>query len=240
MNKEELLKKVLEKYKISMPLNPAIRKHIMKSRRRVLINIFKYYGQYNIVIAAALVLYFPLRKIGVTANLVQSAVIMFTVTTLTIASIITGSYFSVKKIIFIMPIEKQINEEQLKHNNIKPQINKEIPIDKFENKIIFPGFKSDTADKTIVNKLNAEILKELYLVRGQGNIIKPSPEGKGVIIVSSLEIIESKTVPVYLIMIKAVNMETSQILIIKEDTGKSSELSEKSINIIKEILKIIK
>jgi hypothetical protein len=212
----------------------------MKSRRRVLINIFKHYGQYNIVIAAALVLYFPIRKIGITATLIQSAVIMLTVSAIALISIITGGYFAVKQFIFTAPVEKQINEERKSKNNSKSQIKKEIPKDKFENKIIFQGFDSSSVEAKIVKQLNEEILKELYLIRGQGNVLRtPTPEGS-ILIVSSLEKLESKPELKFIITIKAVNLETGLISIIKEDTVILSELSEKSKNIMKEIIATIK
>jgi hypothetical protein len=240
MNNEEILRQVLEKYKVSMPMNPVVRNHIMKSRRRVLINVFKHYGQYNIIIAAALVLYYPLRKIGIAANLVQSAVIMFTVSAIAIISIITGGYFAVKQLMFIPPVEKQITEERIKQIDEKPQIKKEIIIDKFENKIIFQGFESSSVEAKIVKQLNEEILKELRIIRGQGNVLKTATAEGGILIVSSLEKLESKPELKYIITIKAVNLETGIISIIKEDTGVLSELSGKSINIMKEIIATIK
>ncbi len=236
MNNEELLRQVLEKYKISMPLNPAVRKHIMKSRRRVLINIFKHYNQYNIIIAAALVVYYPLRSIGITANLVQSAIITFTVSAVIILSFITGGYFTIKKLIFTSPFEKHIISEKKSENENKPQIKKEIQIDKFENKIIFQGFKSSSADKTIVNQVNAEILKELYRVRGQVNVLHTPAQTGGILIVSSLEKMDNT----YIIAAKSVNMETGLILLIKEDTALAHDLTVKSINIIKDIISTIK
>jgi hypothetical protein len=240
MTREEALKKVLEKYKISMPLNPAVRKYIMKSRRRVLINIFKHYGQYNTVIAAALVVYYPLRKIGIAANLIQSAVIMFTLSAVTIISLLTGGYFAVKKFMFSVPVKKQITEEKINRIDEKPTIKKEIIMNKFDNKLIFSGFKSVSADKTIVNQLNAEILKELYFIRGQGNVFKSPAEANGIHIISSLEILESKPELKYILTVKAVNMESGLILIIKEDEASIHDLTAKSISLIKEIIKTIK
>ena len=240
MNNEEILRQVLEKYKISMPINPAVRKHIMKSRKKVLVNVFKHYGQYNIIIAAALVVYFPIRKIGISASLVQSAVITFTLSAITAVVLITGGYIAINKLLFTAPVEKQITEEKINRIDEKPAIKKEIIIDKFENKLIFPGFKSISADKTIVNQLNAEILKELYLIRGQGNVFKTPAEANGIHIISSLEILESKPELKYILTVKAVNMESGLILIIKEEEAFTHDLSAKSINLVKEIIKTIK
>ncbi len=240
----KLLQGLLEKYRVAEPVPAAVRARVISRRRGNLVEILKKLGRYNPLLGAILIVYFLFKKLGLSVSLVQSAVVFFTVSALTIAGVTTGSYFVVKRVIdSSMKVELQNDErngtiETIPRvvDNVDPLKTAEesIPIlREVKNVIHLQPFEGMDAQGSDVSLVSNTIQGELVRLRGSKNILsgKASSQANRLLLLGTVR----KHASLYAITAKVVDGETGRIRFAATEEAKSDSLVSISKKLAKEI-----
>ncbi len=90
---------VLRKFGFTGPVPGEIRRHASTARNRILADILREKGNYNLLLRSSLRLFYFLRGIGIRITVIQSAAAVAAAFLITAAAVVSGSYAAVKIII---------------------------------------------------------------------------------------------------------------------------------------------
>ena len=240
----KLLQGLLEKYRVAEPVPAAVRARVIAGRRRNLVAILKKLDRYNPLLGAILLVYFLFKKLGLSVSLVQSAVVFFTVSALTVAGVTTGSYIVVKRVIDSSPkVELQDDAGSVTIETTPRVIDKvdsaktgeeNAPVLRDVKNVIhlqpFEGMDAQGSDVVLVS--NA-IQGELVRLRGSKNILsgKASSQANRLLLLGTVR----KHASLYAITAKVVDGETGRIRFAATEEAKSDSLVSISKKLAKEI-----
>lgn len=177
MNEATRLNELLDKYRFTEPVPDAVRKSMIKSRKRVLIACLKKVNNYSIFFGAALFFYFLAKKIKLDISLSAGKFLAVSVNAVS-AGLITGSVYTAVnhklfENIFINSPDVQIKKEDKSET---PQDKNDQAQDK---QIIAPssGNQTDAAGIQVEILLyNGKIYRGVILSRGCSYILQ-TPQG---------------------------------------------------------------
>lgn len=240
----KLLQGLLEKYRVTEPVPAAVRARVISRRRRNLVEILKKIGRYNPLLGAILIVYFLFKKLGLSVSLVQSAVIFFTVSALTVAGVTTGSYIVVKRAIDSstnVMLEKDAKDVTIETSprlvdkiDLVKTGEESIPVLREVKNVIhlqpFEGMDAQGSDVALVSNT---IQGELVRLRGSKNILsgKASPQANRLLLLGTVR----KHASLYAITAKVVDGETGRIRFAATEEAKSDSLVSISKKLAKEI-----
>jgi hypothetical protein len=240
----KLLQGLLEKYRVTEPVPAAVRVRVIAGRRRNLVVILKKLDRYNPLLGAILLVYFLFKKLGLSVSLVQSAVVFFTVTALSVAGVTTGSYIVVKRVIDSSPKVELQNDEGSVTIETSPRVvdtvdsaktgEESTPVLREVKNVIhlqpFEGMDAQGSDVTLVS--NA-IQSELVRLRGSKNILsgKASSHVNRLLLLGTVR----KHASLYAITAKVVDGESGRIRFAATEEAKSDSLVSISKKLAKEI-----
>lgn len=240
----KLLQGLLEKYRVAEPVPAAVRARIISRRRRNLVEILKKLGRYNPLLGAILLVYFLFKKLGVSVTLVQSAVIFFTVSAITVAGVTAGSYIVVKSIIDSSPqvglhkqdrdvigksspgiVDGSVSEKTREViGPVLPEVKNVLHIRPFE------GMETKGSDVyTVSNAIQSELIR----LRGAGNVLSGSSPTHGgkLLLLGTVR----KHAELYSITVKVVDSESGRIRFASTEEARSDTLVSISKKLAKEI-----
>jgi len=240
----KLLQGLLEKYRVAEPVPAAVRARVISRRRRNLVEILKKLDRYNPLLGVILIVYFLFKKLGLSVSLVQSAIIFFTVSALTVAGVTTGSYIVIKRAIdsstYVM-LEKDAKDVTIETtprfvDKVDPlQTGEEsIPaLRQVKNVIHLQPFEGMDAQGSDVALVSNTIQGELVRLRGSKNILsgKASPQANRLLLLGTVR----KHASLYAITAKVVDSESGRIRFAATEEAKSDSLVSISKKLAKEI-----
>lgn len=111
MNEKISLESLLSTYKFTEPLPPAVRKEMLKSRKKTIVHILKKNRQYGLMTFLIISLFFFARKTGITLSLMKATVAAWTAAVLTTITITGAAVYTVHRIIEKnKPLETEIQQ----------------------------------------------------------------------------------------------------------------------------------
>jgi len=240
----KLLQGLLEKYRVAEPVPAAVRARVISRRRRNLVEILKKLDRYNPLLGVILIVYFLFKKLGLSVSLVQSAVVFFTVSALTVAGISTGSYIVVKRAIDSstnVMFEKDAKDVATETtpgfvDKVDPSKTGEesIPVLREVKNVIhlqpFEGMDAQGSDVALVSNT---IQGELVRLRGAKNIVsgKVTSQGNRFLLLGTVR----KHASLFAITAKVVDSESGRIRFAATEEAKSDSLVSISKKLAKEI-----
>jgi len=94
-----IFEEVLKRYKLTEPVPADVRSRILAGKKAFFIKLCRRLGIYNIFFAAAITVFFAVKKIGLTLSLVQSYVVLITASALITGAITCVGYTAVKSVL---------------------------------------------------------------------------------------------------------------------------------------------
>jgi len=240
----KLLQGLLEKYRVAEPVPAAVRVRVIAGRRRNLVEILKKLDRYNPLLGAILLVYFLFKKLGLSVSLIQSAIVFFTVTAISVAGVTTGSYIAVKRIMDKAPqveLQKDLTDktataepkvtdkpESIKANDESTPVLRDV-----KNVIYLQPFDGTNAQGGDIALVSSTIQRELVRLRGVKNIVtgKASGQSSRLLLLGTVR----KHDTLYAISAKVIDSDTGRIRFATTEEAKSDSLILISKKLAKEI-----
>ena len=239
-NNIQTLNAVLEKYKISQPLPLHVRRQQLINKRKSLIELLKKTKRYNPLLGLVIYVYFLFKSYGLTISMLQSALVVSTVSLVTVATLSSGVYLIVKNVIKVdfdlldsrdtlLPLqfndEVKVDPQEIKKESqailpFPPKENLRPALREAKNKIRIMDFDDNKAG-TKAKQMVAKVLREeLVLFRGKNNILTSGQnQPANIILYGAVERIGK----IYSLTIRATDKESGKIVFISSKQAKSLE-----------------
>ncbi len=244
MTNEQILQRVLEKYKFEKPLPPEVRRDMTAMKKSTLRVILKKNRKYNLFVLLVISVYFSAKKFGAGLSFAKSITVAAALSLIAAGAVIVGSYFAVTSVMLKKPqsghelhglMEKgAVNTERI----IIPGSNKEQGVRK--PLIGLSPFKFSGDDGPLAGQLAKSIAAELRKIRSGENaeIIEGPDAGKaGSMIIGSLVAVEGG----HMLTVRLVDSHTSRILMyISENIESGHDINPAARNIASRISAAVK
>jgi len=231
----ELLIRVLEKYKFTAPVPPEVRREIMKRKRKILVNILKRYGAYTPFVGASLTVFLFMRNVGFSLTLIQSAGILVVATALAAATVTGGVYYTVTRVLS-RPTAVELPSPPAENGSTTISDRPSAPRDGLQlsppTYYIAPVDVSEGVTQEASEKVKAAIFSEITRAKGPGSVTyAPStPAVRGVAFTME------KAGDAYTLTARLVDRDTGRILHIFTETATRDSLYKMSRKIAQNII----
>lgn len=243
MKEQDPVKKIMEKYKYDVDLPDDVRKTMLKSKKKVLVKIFKKKGYFSIFLFFVLSLFFRLKTIGITITMAKSFVIVLIMSASIFTAVTVSSAYGIKVLIDNYYIEKKqkIQSDKLK-NTLQPDnipVKEKIVARKVHYKMVINPFEISNNNQ-MSKVFTSQVANEIKKIKGKQSVVvsKSAPEKFEAIMLMNGSI--TKISEAYNVSIRIIDINTEEILYYKSVKVKNSkEISIISRKIAEQVSKLL-
>lgn len=217
-----LFGELLLKYRFVEPASSEVKEHIRREKRRQFKKTLRRAGGYTIIFGLIADLFFRLKRAGIPATIVKSAVILGILATLMTASVVSGVYLLLTRYFDATDIMR--NGTTAVDKAVAPvgEKNEVIEAPKvIEDRIGVKAFTAVNLPGTRAIAVSDSIAKSLAGLRGRDRVLnlRYGRGGKksGMMLFGAVEEVEG----VYTITVRVVSVKDSRILFYDVETAKS-------------------
>jgi len=246
MKNTDTITKLLNKYKLTSPIDRSVRKRIISSRKAVLTDIYKINGDYSFFYNASVSLNAVFRNIGVRLTISQSRILYILISSLTVLILSILIYFAYFKFFNSVHVEIPEKSQQVKISenefNMRKKSNKNIAKDgllKISYRIGITPIESVGLNDIESNIITDYMARELSILLGNKSIIKTDGfrnKNFNLLLTGAISKFDDSSI----FTIRLIDVQTSEIVFIgSEKDIIQNNLDEKCKSLSKQIKKYI-
>ncbi|MCP4133056.1 MAG: hypothetical protein GY754_18970 [bacterium] len=227
MAQSDMMRQVLELYKLDIPLPREARKDLVSSAGDTLKAVLKKQGKYGFFISLVISLIFRVNRYGLSLSFAKASYALGTAAAITVASVglgvAAGTAPGADQIVRQKQIQKQIPKKEIikKESPSKAAALIRVSPVKFENTISVQSF-DDTSVNTGAgpgSRPGEQVKKELVRLRGRGNIVSSGAQKADIVLFGALD----WSGDTYMLSVTAAGSKTGRVVFVTLEKAKNAE-----------------